>query len=417
VVVDAIGARVNLKRYPVQNQAQTQDIQVARLEMMLEVSRTLNSTLDLDVLLQEIINIAIELTETEAASVLLLDERKELSQFQVVTGQKQRPLALSVLSLEGSVAGWIIKSGEPLVIHNIQEDERRFSEIEQRPSFEPRMILGVPLVAQQKMIGVIEVFNKSPDLTFTGGDIQTLNTLATQAAIAIANARLFKHSDQLVNVFHEIRSPMTSIIGFSRIMLASPEMDRQDFQTGLESINREATRLSQIVNDFLDLAKIETGRLSMLKELVNLEVLVQEVIDLFYPQSFEKEITLSMSVDAPLPHIPADGDRLKQVIINLVDNAIKYNHHRGGEVVVALSGNAVRGQVSVRDTGKGIAPGDLELVFDKFYRIRDDEEMVRGAGLGLALAKRIIEVHGGDIWLESEVGVGSTFTFSLPIQG
>lgn len=416
MVVDAIGARVNLKRYPVQSQTQTQDIQVARLEMMLEVSRTLNSTLDLDVLLQEIIDIAIELTETEAASVLLLDERKELSQFQVVTGQKQRPLALSVLSLEGSVAGWIIKSGEPLVIHNIQEDERRFSEIEQMPSFEPRMILGVPLVAQQKAIGVIEVFNKSPDTIFTGGDIQTLNTLATQAAIAIANAHLFKHSDQLVNVFHELRSPMTSIIGFSRLMLASSEMDSNDFRTGLESINREATRLSQIVNDFLDLAKIETGRLPMNKESVTLEGLMQEVIDLFYPQSFEKEITLSMSVKTPIPHIRADGARLKQVLINLVDNAIKYNY-QGGSVMVTLSGNAVRIQVSVQDTGKGIASDDLELVFDKFYRIQDDEERIRGAGLGLALAKRIIEGHDGDIWLESEVGVGSTFTFSLPIQG
>jgi signal transduction histidine kinase len=210
---------------------------------------------------------------------------------------------------------------------------------------------------------------------------------------------------------------MTSIIGFSRIILSSPDIDVDDVRLGLESINREATRLSQIVNDFLDLAKIETGRIYMNKELVDLESLTKEVIDMFYPLAREKEITFVLQVNQTLPRIPADRDRLKQVVINLLDNAIKYGY-QGGEVTVSLScQGGMRVLCAIKDTGRGIGPQDLELVFDKFYRIQmDNEEKIRGAGLGLALAKKIIEAHGGDIWVESEVEVGSTFAFSLPLQ-
>ena len=414
MLITMIEEEVNIKEDLARNQTQSPEVQVARLEMMLEVSQALNSTLDLDVLLRSIINVATELTETEIASVLLLDERKGGLHFQAIIGAHQTQVETIDIPLEGSIAGWIIKSGEPLIIYNILEDERQFSEVHHLAHYKPRAILGVPLTAKNKTIGAIEVINKRHNAVFTGGDIQTLDTLATHAAIAIENARLFKQSDQLVNVFHELRSPMTSIIGFSRIMLASPNIDVDDVRVGLESINREATRLSQIVNDFLDLAKIETGWVYMDKALVDIRVLTQEVIDMFYPQSLERSVALSLNFATPIPNIPADRDRLKQVIINLIDNAIKYNYYEGA-VEVTVSCNEVRAQLSVRDTGRGIAPEDLELVFDKFYRVRNDDETIKGAGLGLALAKKIIEAHGGDIWVESEVERGSAFTFSLPL--
>jgi signal transduction histidine kinase len=348
---------------------------------------------------------------------LLLDERKGGLHFQAVTGVKRGQVEAIVVPLEGSIAGWIVKSGEPLVIYNIQKDERHFSDVDRLTKFTTRAILGVPLLVKNRTIGVIEVLNKKNEADFTGSDIQILTNLATQAAIAIENARLFRQNDQLVNIFHELRSPMTSIIGFSRIILSSPDIDVDDVRLGLESINREATRLSQIVNDFLDLAKIETGRIYMNKELVDLESLTKEVIDMFYPLAREKEITFVLQVNQTLPRIPADRDRLKQVVINLLDNAIKYGY-QGGEVTVSLScQGGMRVLCAIKDTGRGIGPQDLELVFDKFYRIQmDNEEKIRGAGLGLALAKKIIEAHGGDIWVESEVEVGSTFAFSLPLQ-
>jgi signal transduction histidine kinase len=182
----------------------------------------------------------------------------------------------------------------------------------------------------------------------------------------------------------------------------------------LELINSEATRMSQMVNDFLDLTKIETGRVQMEKRKVDLNALAQEVIDLFYPQALKKKLTLALNVERPIPPLSADPDRLKQVMVNLVDNAIKYNCE-GGKVEICLSCNQVRAQVSVRDTGRGIPPKELGVVFDKFYRKQYDEEVPQGAGLGLSITKKIIEAHNGDIWVQSEVGVGSTFTFSLPL--
>ena len=415
MLIETVEGELDLKNDTTLRQSQAPESQVARLEMMLEVSRRLNATLDLESLLRDLIKLAIDLTNTEAAAVFLLDEKTETSQLSAVSGDRQGQPKTTHLSLNGSVASWIIKSGEPIVIHRIQEDERRFSEIDQLVDLELRMILGVPLVVKEKTIGVIEVFNKTEGAVFAGADIQALDMLATQAAVAVSNARRFKHSGQLVNVFHELRSPLTSIVGFSRLMLASSDLEADDFRAGLTSINREATRLSQIVNDFLDLTRIETGRVYMNREMVNFEVLAQEVIDLFYPQALEKRITLSLKVASPVPHLPADRDRLKQVLINLVDNAIKYSY-QDGEVTLDLFCNEVRNQIAVTDTGRGIAPDELGLVFEKFYRVRNDDELIKGAGLGLALAKKIIEAHGGDIWVESEKGKGSTFHITLPVE-
>jgi len=236
--------------------------------------------------------------------------------------------------------------------------------------------------------------------------------LAGQAAAAIENTRFFVQRDRLDSMFSELQSPMRSIIGSSQVLLANPTMDAKELRVGLERINFEATQLTHMVNDFLDLTKIETGRARMDKRPVDLGALVQEVIDLFYPQALEQNITLSLNMERSVPTIPADARRLKQVITNLVDNAVKYNR-KTGQVEVTVSCNQLRAQVSVRDTGKGIAPKELALVFDKFYRGQAD--ISRGAGLGLPLAKMIIEAHGGDIWVQSEVGAGSSFTFSLPL--
>ncbi len=396
------------------NVEQSTDVQVARLEMMLEISRALNSTLDLYTLLQSIAKVATELTDTEAASILLLDKKTGELYFEAVTGEKQAEIERVVVPLEGSIAGWIAQNSEPLVIDDIEVDGRHYEGVDKRVQFKTRSILGVPLKFKQETIGVLEVLNKHHDTGFTGDDVYTLNTLASQAAIAIENARLFAQSDQLADMIHELRSPLASVIGFSQLMLIKPNLTPQDIRRGLTNIHREATRLSQMINDFLDLTQLETGRSRMEKAEVNLQMLVREVMDSIYPQALKQDITLNLNVENDIPIITGDAGRLKQVMINLVDNAIKYTPN-GGLVDITLLHNDVRVQISVRDTGPGIPPDELELVFDKFYRVAENETRVRGSGLGLPIAKRIIEAHDGDIWVESEVGVGSTFAFSLPL--
>jgi signal transduction histidine kinase len=395
------------------NSIQSPEVQVARLEMILEVSQAFNSTLDLNTLLHSIIEVATQLIDTESASVLLLNKKEGEFYFEMTIGEKRDQTEPIIVPFVGSMAGWIVKNGETLIVDNIQEEEHRFSEADQITHFEMRAVLGVPLTIQEKTVGVIEVFNKRSYTGFTSDDIHTLSILATQAAAAIENIRFVDQRGRLDRVFNELQSPMSSIIGSSQVMLANPDIDAQDLRSGLEHINREATRLSQMVNDFLDLSKIETGRVRMNKQMVDLRSLAQKVVDQFYAHALEKKITLSLNMEHTIPEIPGDAERLKQVMANLVDNAIKYTS-ADGQVEVILSCNQVRVQLSVRDTGKGIAPKDLGGVFDKFYR-GQDEEVVRGAGLGLSIAKKIIEAHGGDIWVQSELGVGSNFAFSLPL--
>jgi len=393
---------------------QSPEVQVARLEMMLEVSRVFNSTLDLKALLQSVIQVTSQLTDTETTSILLLDKQEGDYYFEMTSDQTSAQPEPIAVPFEDSIAGWIVKNGEALVVDNIQHEERHFNEVEAMTPLAIQSVLGVPLITQDKTIGVIEVFNKRGRTGFTGDDIHTLNTLAVQAAAAIENIRFFEQRDRLDTIFNELQSPMSSIVGASQLMLTDSDLDCRKLRAELEHINREATRLSQMVNDFLELTRIETGRIQMDKRLLDLSALTQEVFDLFHPQALEKKITLSLNAKRAIPQIHADADRLRQVIVNLIDNAIKYNHE-GGEVEVALCCNQVRVQVSVRDTGQGIPAKELGLVFDKFYRGPRDKGVTGGPGLGLSVARKIIEAHGGDIWVQSEVGAGSIFTFSLPL--
>lgn len=414
-MVKAIERELSLETHKTDKPDPSPEYTTTHLEMMLEVSRIINSTLDLDLLLQAIIKAAARLTDTEAAAILLLEEQKGELYFQAVIGTGQDPLEPVRAPIAGTLAERIIKGGEPVVVHDLSEDTRHFYEVEFMPQLDVRAVLGVPLMVKNKVIGALEVLNKQAEVSFTGRDIQSLNILAMQAAIAIENVRLFQQGDQLVNVFHELSTPMRSIIGYSQLMLATPNIDGEALRTGLEQINQEATRLSHIVNDFLELAQLETGRVCMERETVNLLGLTQAVLDTFSSQAQAKKVSLSLTGDPAVPDIVADGNRLRQVVTNLIDNAIKYNRP-GGQVNVTLTCSELRVQLSVKDTGEGIAAKDLELVFDKFYRGPAEPATGRGAGLGLALAKKIIEAHGGDIWVESRVGAGSTFTFSLPLQ-
>lgn len=391
------------------------EIQVARLEMMLEVSRKLHATLELAPLLRFVVEEAAELTDTEVAAVLLVDKGSGELYLEAVTGELVRPLERRAIPFEGSLAGWIIRTGEFLVVDNLLEDGRSFSEIDQLPWFEACLILGVPLKFKEKTLGVLEVYNKHHRAGFTGDDIRLLHTLAGQAAVAIQNARMFEQSDEVAKLAQELHSPVSSIIDYSQVMLANSNMNTENWRVGLESVSREAVYLGHMVNNFLDLSRLETGRVQLQKEKVDLPLLAQEVLECLQSLALQKNITLSLKAKENLPVIQGDARRLHQVMMSLIDNAIKYNR-AGGAVNVTLSGNQWRVQVAVADTGVGIAPGDLELIFKKFYRVQENG-MESGAGLGLAIAKQIVEAHGGDIWVQSELGVGSRFTFSLPLNG
>jgi signal transduction histidine kinase len=389
-------------------------MQISQLRMMLEVSRVLNSTLDLDALLHIIIEVATQVTGTEAASILLLDQKTGELHFEAATGVKRAEVQPIVVPLEGSIAGWVASHNQPLVVDDAHHDPRHYTQADRTTQFDTRSILGVPLQVKDKTIGVLEVLNKHDNSAFTAQDTETLETLAAHAAVAIANARLFAQSDQLADVIHELRTPMTSIVGYSKILLMTEGLESSAQKTYLATINREAMRLGRMVNEFLDLARLESGRTRLKQEPVNMEQVARESVMLLLPEANDRDISLNLHADDHFPPVTGDQERLKQVLVNLISNAIKYNREAGRvDVGLSLFNDSLR--VSVADTGQGIPAEALPHVFDKFYRVERDENMAKGTGLGLAIVKQIVEAHGGDIRVESEPGVGSTFTFTLPV--
>lgn len=372
--------------------------------------------MELAALLQLVVETALEMIKAEAVAVLLLNQKSGELWLEAALGPWENGGAQTPVSLEGSIAGWIIRSGEFLVVDSLPEDGHHFSEIDKMPPFEVHSILGAPLKFNEKTIGVLEVFNKRSGVSFTGDDIHLLNALAGQAGVAIENARMFEQGDEVTKLVQELSSPVTSIVDHSRSMLANPEIPPDHWRTGLESVNRKALYLAQTVDNFLDLTRLETGRMPLNWQGINLRGLVQETIAQVHLQAFENNVSLSLRAPDNLPEIRGDAERLGQALRCLLDNAIRFNRP-GGAVEVTISANQVRVQIAVADTGLGIAPNELGLIFNKFYRVAQNGAKVDGTGLGLTLAKGLVQAHGGDLWVESDPGYGSRFTFSLPRNG
>ncbi len=391
------------------------EAEIAQLRMMLDVSLALNSTLDLDTLLHKIIEVATQITETEAASILLLDTKTGALRFEAATGAKRAEVRSIVVPLEGSIAGWIVSHNQPLMANDVRRDLRYYAQADRVTQFDTRSLLGVPLQVKEKPIGVLEVLNKRGGSAFGPQDIETLEMLAAQAAVAVTNAFLFAQNDRLADVVHELRTPMTSIVGYSRILLTSEDLAPAARKSFLETIHREAARLGRIVNEFLDLARLESGRVRLKREPVNMEQLARESVVHLLSEANARGVEMHLHADEYLPPVAADREGLQQVLVHLLRNAIKYNR-QGGRVDMSLGLYGGRFCTSVTDTGLGIAAENLPHVFDKFYRVERDQDLTKGAGLGLALVKHIVESHGGKIWVESKPNVGSTFTFTLPVD-
>lgn len=391
---------------------QLQREQITRLERIIEISRVLNSRLEIQPLLQDIISIATELTDTEVSSVLLVDSKSGDLFFEAATGIKRYEVERVAVPKE-SVAGWIVENSLHLVIDDVTKDPRWSQKVDDATEFVTRSILGVPLRVKDKVIGAIEVLNKKSGQPFSDDDLSTLTTLAAQAAVAIENARLFQQSDQIADVVHELRTPLTSIVGYSKLLLTT-ELDKNTRNQFLEVINREAVRLGDMVNDFLDLARLESGRARLAYKPLDMRKVIDDTVAVIQPQAKERGLELLLDVPLELPPIIGDEKRMKQVMLNLASNAIKYNRE-GGQVRITASADEETIRIAVKDTGRGIRPEDMDKLFDKFRRIEETEGSAKGTGLGLPITKQLVEVHEGQMEVTSEWGVGSTFAFILPI--
>ncbi|NCP85948.1 MAG: hypothetical protein CO094_05505 [Anaerolineae bacterium CG_4_9_14_3_um_filter_57_17] len=386
------------------------ETRIQRYRRLIEISRDLASTLDLDPLLYRIIEAARDIANAQASSILLYDDASKQLFFQVATNMGPLMRGLSV-PLEGSIAGWVVANRQPLRIGDVNKDNRYFKNVAQTLSFETQSLIGVPLITKEKVVGVLEVLNKNNG-EFTSDDEDLLSVLSAQAAIAIENTRLFQQSDLIAEFVHELRNPLASV-NTATYLLLRPEISSEQGRQIIQNIQSETMRLTTLASSFLDLARLESGRVQFQKSAFPLDGLLQDCKSIMQARADESHIALSVQVAPEADIIEADHDKMKQVVLNLISNAIKYNRPGGSVSILAwMAGKDLL--ISFSDSGFGIPEDEISHLFQKFYRVRGTEHKVMGTGLGLSICKGIIQGHGGRIEVTSKLGEGTTFTIHLP---
>ena len=378
---------------------------------LIEISRDLASTLDLDILLDDIVRASADITHAEAASILLYDDTARQLYFQVATNIDDATMRGLVVPLDKSIAGWIVLNRKSLRIDDAEKDERIFSEVDQTIGYSTKSLLGIPLVTKNKVVGVLEVVNKKRG-KFTDADESMLSVLGAQAAVAIENARLLQQSGLIQEFMHGLRTPLASL-STPTYLLLRPEMSREQRDQIVNNIHNETLRLNSLASSFLDLARLESGRVQFRKTRFSAADLLYEARDVMMTKAQETNIQIRVDVPNDLPLMEADRDKIKQVLLNLTSNAIKYNRPNGS---ILIAGNYTDNDLSilVQDTGLGIPEESIPHLFEKFYRVRDHEGKATGTGLGLSICKQIIQGHNGRIEVKSKVGIGTSITFYIP---
>ena len=390
------------------------EIKTERLDgyrRLIDIARDLASTLDLDILLSRIVHAAAEISGAEAASILLYDDTSRQLYFQVSTNMDESTRRGIIVPLEGSIAGWIVTNRKPVRITNVHEDPRFYSDVEETTGFSTESMLGIPLVTKNKIVGVLEALNKHKG-KFSDSDESMLLVLGAQAAVAIENARLFQQSDLISEFVHELRTPLSSL-STATYLLLRPEMSHEQRDQIIHNIHNETMRLNALASSFLDLARLESGRVQFRKNPFSIADLMYECKDVMASKAAEENIQVRVESPEGLPLLEADRDKIKQVILNLLSNAIKYNRPNG-TVMLRAEASETEMTLFIQDTGVGIPDESLPHLFEKFYRVREHETRASGTGLGLTICKQIIHGHGGRIEIKSKIGVGTVFSIFLP---
>jgi signal transduction histidine kinase len=413
---------------------------IAVLERMVEVSQIITSTLDLRQVPRIIVEAAKELTKAEGASILLLDKKSGEFYFETYTGVKEDEVKHSVVPLTGSIAGWVLAHNEPLIIRNVQDDPRYYRLMDEREGFVTRSLMAAPLNFRGETIGVIEVLNRQGEEDFTDQDLQTLMAMATQAAIAIENARLFgdlvqayaaldkanrqlQEMDKLKSAFigvitHELRSPFANI-AFSLQLLERHGLEHlsPEQREPLEQIVRGVKSARAMVDNLVTFAAFLSKKGELRLTQLNFGEMVQDAVAPLKALAEANGIALHITVPDNLPSVYGDRERLSDAVYHLLHNAIKFTQ-AGGRVWIRGSATADAIRFEVQDTGVGVPADKLPTLWEGFTQVADPlRRGVEGLGLGLALVKYVVSAHDGEVWAQSEEGVGSTFGFQVPLSG
>ena len=418
----------------------------AELSTVNNISKALASQLDTDDLIKMVGDQLKDLFKANIAYLALFDAKTRIIHFKYQFGEEMH----SRLIGEG-LTSKILMTGEPLLINKDMQVQTIQMGI-QRMGIDAASYLGVPIPVGDEIIGVLSVQSTEQENRFDENDLRLLSTIASSVGVALKNATLFEEVKQakmeaeaaskaaerandaksafLSTVSHELRTPLTSVLGFAKIIRKRlderifPLVEKTDakidktisqISENLQVVISEGERLTHLINDVLDLAKIEAGKMEWNQESIHIPEVAERAIAATTSLFDQKALKMIREIDADLPEITGDKDKLIQVIINLISNAVKFTDK--GAVTCRAYREKDELIVSISDTGIGIAPEDYAAVFEQFKQVGGDTltDKPKGTGLGLPICKEIVEHHGGRIWLESEQGKGSTFLFALPI--
>lgn len=402
---------------------------IKHLERLLEISRNLNATLELDPLLNSIIQAAQELIRCEASSILMYDESTDALKFVAAPAAHKPILQRIKVPLHKSVAGQVYQQCQPMIVRNGSNSPAIYRHVDRQLPFETRDLLAVPLLFRDNPVGVIEAINKENGDPFTDNDIQTLVTLASHAATAIQNAKLLKEiqkayteleeldrlkSDFISIASHELRTPLGLILGHAANLRET--CDSKTVQERMSVIEKSALRLKRIIEDLDHIDRYQQGQVTLQHRTIIIAELLQELLLKFDDKSQVKNISLCTELKNSNLELQGDKKKIMIILSNLLDNAIAFTP-KGGKVLICVEQISDFLKFSVIDSGIGISAEDLPHVFDRFYQV--EHHMTRkhgGLGLGLSVAKTMVELHGGEIWAQSVEGKGSNFSFLLPIS-
>ena len=419
----------------------------AELSTVNSIGKALASQLNANELIGMVGNQLKDLFNANIVYLALLNQKDNIIYFPYQYGDNMAPMKLG----EG-LTSKIILTGEPLLINKDVAELTEQLGI-QKIGLPSASYLGVPIPVGDENLGVLSVQSTELENRFNENDLRLLSTIASSVGVALRNANLFEDVKQakmeaeaaskaaekandaksafLSTVSHELRTPLTSVLGFAKIIRKRldekifPIVDKSDPKTektigqisdNLKVVISEGERLTHLINDVLDLAKIEAGKMEWSQENVSMQEVAERAIAATTSLFDQKSIELIKQIDTDLPEITGDKDKLIQVMINLISNSVKFTD--AGSVTCRVYKEKEEIIVSITDTGIGIAPEDFGAVFEQFKQVGGDTltDKPKGTGLGLPICKEIVEHHGGRIWLESEQGKGSTFLFALPVS-